>query len=110
MRSFTNSGVKIFALSPFAVMMLSIGSLVRIFGTINFVTKKLFLDKHENEVGRITKYWAGGRGGCGCCIECFNASTYVIKFPAMACTEQKAALVGTALLLVYIKYYRLFFI
>ena len=67
---------------------------------IRYHCYELFVDEHQNEVGRITKYWAGGKTGCGCCIECFNSSTHVIQFPPKATTEQKASIVGAAILLV----------
>jgi hypothetical protein len=63
------------------------------------------LDPEGQQVGRITKYWAGGKKGCSaCCIEMANASTHVIEFPSTASHAEKLALIGQALLIDYSYY------
>jgi len=62
-------------------------------------------DKNDNVVGYMTRYWAGGKStGCGWCIECCNAGTYVLEFPTDATTEQKSALIGAQLLIDFAYY------
>ena len=62
---------------------------------------QLLSDKNDNVVGYMTRYWAGGKStGCGWCIECCNAGTYVLEFPTDATNEQKSALIGAQLLIV----------
>ncbi|CAG5096010.1 Oidioi.mRNA.OKI2018_I69.XSR.g14437.t1.cds [Oikopleura dioica] len=63
------------------------------------------LDPEGQQVGSITKYWAGGKKGCsGCCIEGANASTHVIDFPSTASHTEKLALIGQTLLIDYTYY------
>ena len=73
------------------------------------------------EVGSITKYWAGGKTGCSACWQegwvfsftffhdsslANNASTHVIAFPASASHTEKLAIIGQAILIDYTYYQR----
>jgi len=63
------------------------------------------LDANGQEVGSITKYWAGGKTGCSACWqEANNASTHVIVFPATASHSEKLAIIGQAILIDYTFY------
>ena len=74
-------------------------------------------DAKNQLVAHVTKHWGGGAETCkgkfnniwlmlqlklrsACCLECYNANTFVIDFEAKQTTREKIGLLGATLLIV----------
>jgi len=57
-------------------------------------------DAKNQLVAHVTKHWGGGAETCkACCLECYNANTFVIDFEAKQTTREKIGLLGATLLI-----------